>query len=194
MPKKKNPKNVPMKAPETESTPVKFWKNEGDEHLNVAVAPNMEGSSADYMETLKSVIGVKDTELAAQILTDGIVALKTTCGEKEAYNVVLQTLHDLQPKDAIEARLAVQASALFSHGMLNLTKAGTTDRMCHADHYSNRAIKLLRLHNETVECLSRYRRKGESKVVVQHVTVNDNGKAIVAGVFDGVGDNQKVSR
>jgi hypothetical protein len=29
--KKEEPKNVPIKAPETESAPVKFWKNEGDE-------------------------------------------------------------------------------------------------------------------------------------------------------------------
>jgi hypothetical protein len=187
MPKKKEkeePKNVPMKAPETESTPLKFWKNEDDEHLSVAIAPNKDGSSADFMETLKSVTGVKDTELAAQILTDGIVSLKTTCSDKDAYNLVLQTLNDLQPKDAVEARFAVQASALFSHGMLNLRKAATSDMMCHADHYSNRAIKLLRLHNETIEALNRYRRGGEQKVTVTHAVITE--KAIVNN-FNGVG-------
>jgi len=44
------------------------------------------------------------------------------------------------------------------------------------------AIKLLRLHNETIEALSRYRRGGEQKVVVQHVNVNNGGQAIVGNV------------
>lgn len=53
-------------------------------------------------------------------------------------------------------------------------------RMWYETHM-NYAIKLLRLHNETIETLSRYRRKGEQKVIVQHVNVNDGGKAIVGG-------------
>lgn len=186
MPKKKDEssKNVPAKAPELENTPLKFWKNEGDEHLSVALPTSKDGSSADFIETLKSVIGVKDTELAAQILSDGVVALQITCGKDEAYNVALQSLHDLKPKDAIEARFALQASALFSHGMSNLSKSAKADMMCHADHYSNKAIKLLRLHNETIEALTRYRRGGEQKVTVTHAIITE--KAIVNN-FNGVG-------
>ena len=33
------------------------------------------------------------------------------------------------------------------------------------------------------EALARYRRKGEQKVVVQHVNVNDGGKAIVGNMI-----------
>jgi len=56
--------------------------------------------------------------------------------------------------------------------------------MCHADHYGNKAIKLLRLHNETIEALNRYRRGGEQKVTVTHAVITD--KAIVNN-FNGVG-------
>ena len=55
--------------------------------------------------------------------------------------------------------------------------------MCQNDHWLKHAIKLLRLHNETVEALSRYRRKGERRVVVQHVTIEGGGQAIVGGMF-----------
>lgn len=184
MPKKKKEesKQVPAEAPKLESTPIKFWKQDGKEGVDVVVAGE-DGEQA-YMETLKSVIGVKDRELSCHILSEGIAALKPTCPEHYAYNVALQTLNDLQPKDAIEARLAVQASVLFSHGMSNLTKAATTDVLCHADHYSNRAIKLLRLHNETIEALNRYRRGGEQKVTVTHAVITE--KAIVNN-FNGVG-------
>ena len=106
------------------------------------------------------------------------------CNEKDSFNVVLQSVHDMQPKDAIEARLAVQASALFSHGLANLRRAETADMMCHADHYANKAIKLLRLHNETIEALNRYRRGGEQKVTVTHAVITE--KAIVNN-FNGGG-------
>ncbi len=46
-----------------------------------------------------------------------------------------------------------------------------------------RGIKLLRLHNETTKAAARYRRKGEQKVVVQHVNVNDGGKAIIGNMI-----------
>jgi len=178
--RKKKEKKMPVKPPETESTPIKFWKQDGDEKMNVSLAHNTE----DFVETLKSVIGVKDSELAWQILNSGVSALKPMCGEKDSFNVILQSMHDIQPKDVVEARLAVQASALFSHGMSNLRRAESADMMCHADHYGNKAIKLLRLHNETIEALNRYRRGGEQKVTVTHAVITE--KAIVNN-FNGVG-------
>ena len=54
------------------------------------------------------------------------------------------------------------------------------------DSCINRSSKLTRLYNETLEALMRYRRKGEQKVIVQHVNVNDGGRAIV-GNFDASG-------
>ena len=182
--KKEKPNNVPVKAPQLESTPIKFWKQEGDEQLSVTVAPDKDGKAENVAETLKSIIGVKDTELACQILNAGILALKSTCSEKDGYNIVLQTMHDLQPRDAVEARFAVQATALFSHGMSDLRKAETAEMICHADHYSNRAIKLLRLHNETIEALNRYRRGGEQKVTVTHAVITENA---IVNNFNGVG-------
>lgn len=186
-PKKEEPKKAPAKAPQLESTPIKYWKQDDEEDLGKVVVADKDGER-DYMETLKSVIGVKDKELACNILSEGIAALQPTCGrnETDAYNVALQALHDLQPKDAVEARLAVQASALFSHGMSNLRKAATTDMLCHADHYSNRAIKLLRLHNETIEALNRHRRGGVQQVIVQHQNNFVAGHAVVNNI-NGVG-------
>ena len=55
--------------------------------------------------------------------------------------------------------------------------------ICQIEFNMKCAIKLLRLHNETTEALARYRRKGEQKVVVQHVNVNDGGKAIVGNMI-----------
>ena len=41
-----------------------------------------------------------------------------------------------------------------------------------------------------VEALKRYRSKGEQKVVVEHVTVNEGGQAIVGNVETGGGGSR----
>ncbi len=113
----------------------------------------------------------------------GASAIEPVVKKNEQLNIVAQTLHDFGPRNAIEARLALQAGALFTHGMINLRRSAMADILCHSEHYVNKAIKLLRLHNETVEALNRYRRGGEQKIVVQHNTDNLEGFLLVISVF-----------
>ena len=84
---------------------------------------------------------------------------------------------------SLEAKLCAQCTALYAQGMQYLSRVEKSDMMCQIEFNMKCAIKLLRLHNETTEALARYRRKGEQKVVVQHVNVNDGGKAIVGNMI-----------
>lgn len=59
------------------------------------------------------------------------------------------------------------------------------------EFYLKSAVRLLRLHNETVEALNRHRRGGTQNVVVQDVQVNNGGKAVVGGVLEEGGVQQK---
>jgi hypothetical protein len=45
-----------------------------------------------------------------------------------------------------------------------------------------------------IETLMKYRRKGEQRVVVQHVNVNDGGKAIVGLFQSGAQKNEENER
>ena len=101
------------------------------------------------------------------------------------FNLSMQALAEAKPQDAFEARLVTQANALYSRGMHYLGGLENCKDLEVLQFFLNSATKLLRLHNETVECFSKYRRKGESKVVVQHVNITDNGKAIVTGILNG---------
>ena len=60
-----------------------------------------------------------------------------------------------------------------------LKLAGAENMIPQAEHYMKNAIKLLRLHNETVEAINRHRRGGSQKVIVQHVNVEGGSQAIV---------------
>jgi len=146
-----------------------------------------DGDNAECMDSLKEIVGVNGPELACQIVISGVDAIKTVTSESDSLDVIQQSLQDLKPKDSIEARLAVQASVLFAQGLSNLSKSEAADRINQAEYYTNKGIKLLRLHNETIEALSKYRRGGEQKVTVTH--------AIVAGQvvnnFNAVGASTK---
>ena len=63
--------------------------------------------------------------------------------------------------------------------MKYLHRAENTDMIPQTEFCLKNAVKLLRLHNETVEALSKYRRGGEQRVLVQHVNVEGGAQAIV---------------
>ncbi len=94
-------------------------------------------------------------------------------------NAVMKMLLEEQLKDQIEARLLTQAYALYTQGMKNLARAEEAEYPYIAELRMKLALKLLRTHNETLEALRKHRQQGEQRVVVQHVQVNDGGKAIV---------------
>lgn len=100
---------------------------------------------------------------------------------------ILDTLHSLKPSDEIEGMLVTRLISLnfLISKSLNLSVM-ENQSLEGQEIYTNRSSKLMRLFNETLDALMRYRRKGEQKVVVQHVNVNDGGRAIV-GNFDASG-------
>lgn len=160
----------PTKVSKLESTPIKSLVNKEGENSFIA-NPQLSG-----VDALKKVTGIKDSELAENILYTGVTALESilaigkSSSEKVStiLNIVMQNLHDFQPRDAIEARLISQANALFQHGMDRLGKSGRVSQPEHIESYTNMAIKLLRAHNETVEAINKHRRGGIQQVIVHH--------------------------
>lgn len=158
-----------------ESTPFKVCKDDNGQ-LNLKVDPC---AAPDGIGSFNQIVGVKDSELARHLILTGLIAVKVVDPDQEKLNIVLQALNDIKPKDSIEASLIMQAVSLHSQGMDYLLKADKADRFEHMQYFGNLATKLLRLHNETIEALSRYRRGGEQRVVVQHQEVTISGQAVV---------------
>jgi len=175
-----------------ESTPLKYWKykdNDGLEAIffssqkSLLEFKDVQAAYAYRDKQLKEIVGVKDSELASTIHLDASEAIRSLGNsEAESRNIVLQALHDIQPKDSMEASLCAQERALYAHAMRNLKRAGDADRLEHIETLTNLSIKLMRVHNETIETLSRYRRGGEQKVTVQHTVIAD--KAIVNNITE----------
>lgn len=121
----------------------------------------------------------KKATIPANVSTPGSSELVDTASKPLLCNICTQ---DCKEKDLIEQRLERQALELHRHGMTILEFASGDLRSQIRDSLLNQAIKLLRLHNETIDTLARYRRNGEQKVVVQYVNVENGGKAVVGTV------------
>lgn len=134
--------------------------------------------------TLFAATGSTDQGFSHMLLGQAINA----CGDltKDAAknaNAVMNALLEMAPKDPYKGMLISRLIALHSQYMRFMQSSnGSNDKAI--DLNINRATKLMRIYNETLETLNRYRRKGEQRVIVQHVNVNNGGQAIVANKYN----------
>lgn len=146
---------------------------------------------------LKKVFGTDRSSIMSEMITASVNALPGIHKQdrkESAMNLIMHSLEEIAPKDIIEARLAILETVLFTTGLNYLKYAEAQDRIPQAEHYLKHATKLLRLHNEVIEVLNKHRRGGEQKVIVQHVNVNQGGKAaIMTGSFEAGGGGKRNS-
>lgn len=173
---------------EKSNTPMRF--NGKDNKIDWKSTSIKEKNSV--ADIFKKITGTTESELGFSILESARHALPGN--EIIAANNAIQALVDEKPQNAVEARLIAQQNALFFQGMAYLSRAENSNMLPHTELYLKSAVKLLRLHNETIEALCRYRRGGEQKVLVQHLHVE--GQAIVnsGNMVAGVGENKNSTR
>lgn len=103
-------------------------------------------------------------------------------------NATHEALLAMNPADEYEGMLCSRLLVLHDQYMNFMNRTTNIEISEQAvDLNINRATKLMRLYNETLETLNRYRRKGEQKVTVQHVNVSNGGQAVVTGSMNGSG-------
>jgi len=97
-------------------------------------------------------------------------------------NAALAVMEGIQPKNEVEAMLAVQMAATHSLTMEMMRIAAKSDLVPQIEMSGNLAIKLARTFTTQVEALAKLRRGGEQKVTVEHVHVHAGGRAVVGNV------------
>lgn len=178
-------------------TPIHVCEKDGKIDWKNPIIKEGEGAFSDVV---KKLTGTKDYDLAASVFDKGRNALPEN-NYTLAANMTLQVLADGEPKDVIEARLITQQAALYAQGMRYLSRAegalddDVFDKQGWNQIFIKNAMKLLRLHNETIEALGKYRRGGEQRVIVQHVNVEGGAQAIVnnGNMVAGGGMKEKIN-
>ena len=111
--------------------------------------------------------------------------------DEDNSNFVLSVVRGVQPRDELEALLAVQMGAIHSATMMFARRLNHVENIPQQDAAERALNKLARTYAIQMEALKRYRTSGQQKVTVEHVTVNAGGQAIVGTVQGGGGHNER---
>ncbi len=206
-PKKEHKKDLSLHMNENEKSLISTWKKNDESLSPIKCVQNGNGlmiktlsdrgSDQDKKDLIHAGLcmatGAKSADFGIMLLSSCLNAgglnldkMKKNEAEK-TINTILDVLHSLKPSDEIEGMLVTKLISINFQISKFMNLSVTENQSIDGEElYINRSIKLSRLFNETLEALMRYRRKGEQKVIVQYVNVNDGGRAIV-GNFDAVG-------
>lgn len=135
---------------------------------------------------LLEALGTRDLDflngLVRQLCNVGSIG-KTA--DEDGLNFMLSVVKGIEPRDQVEAMLAAQMAATHNATMTFARRLAHVDNLAQQDSAERAYNKLARTYAAQVEALKRYRSAGEQTVRVEHVTVNEGGRAIVGNVSHG---------
>ena len=148
---------------------------------------------------LMEAIGTEEEPFLAglliQLVNAGSIGKDVNEAGEASANFLLSVVKGIQPVDEVEAMLAAQMAAVHSATMTFARRLNHVDNLAQQDSAERGFNKLARTFAAQVEALKRYRSRGEQKVRVEHVHVNEGGQAIIGNVSTGEGrGGQKTGR
>jgi len=148
--------------------------------------PEQEGS---WLESLGKAFGVNDQDAVATLLSQFTTAnCKFEPKNVKTINALIGNLAEINPADPAEAMLAVQMITAHRKSMELMERVTNSSLSVDTDAVDKSlklSERLMRTYVQQMEALARYRRKGEQKVRVERVTVNEGGRAIVGNMDRG---------
>jgi hypothetical protein len=141
-----------------------------------------DGEHDDWWERLNKALGTTSSDFTNAALFQIQAACRSPFGgiSELSMNAALAMIEAAAPKDEIEGALAVQMAATHTAAMAVLAKldiAFATERRVVA--FGSAAARLMRVYATQVEVRRRLRHGGHQIVRVEHVHVNDGGKAVI---------------
>jgi hypothetical protein len=103
--------------------------------------------------------------------------------DERLLNFMLSVIRGIKPRDQIEIMLAAQMAVIHEAIMAFTNRLANSKTIPQQDSAERALNKLARTFATQMEALQRYRNGGEQKVMVQQVSVNDGGRAIVGNVM-----------
>lgn len=135
---------------------------------------------------LMRALGTGEVDFFAELLLQvGRACADHDKVDEKRVNFMVAVIKGIEPKDQLETMLAAQMAAVHSLTMDFASRLANAYDLVQRDSAERTLNKLARTFAALVETLKRYRSTGEQKVTVEHVTVNEGGKAIVGNVMQG---------
>lgn len=156
------------------------------ELLDYARAFNVVSETPEFEEIIDNACLAQ--EHTSQIIASDRNDLSHTgsCLQKEKN--ILTAINGINPNDTVEAMLASQMITTHNAAMKAFAKAESYN-MRNDIAYKKLSIasaclgnKLMRTYTMQMDSLNRYRGKGQQKITVEYLNINEGGKAIVGNV------------
>ena len=211
-PRKKTNTNVPAKLSDFQTDQITDYMKKSDKlpepiHFDESKGPKATFKIVGFSEkngessferrmALNKTTGMLNPASSAQLLNQ--VALCRYPEGADEIKTALETasvmMLELQPEDAFEGLLVSQMVTCQDQVMECLQLARKTTYIDHREIHLRFADRFMRTFTAQMEALSKHRRGGQQKVVVEHVHVYEGGQAIVGNIENqrgGDGDESK---
>ena len=127
------------------------------------------------------IFGTKSFNVSSQLLKDAM-NISAAGGEytNSSSNLAFDFIKEIKPQDPLEAMLAIQmlgthlasCKSFYRANLANQTQEMVSESI-------NRATKLSKTFIAQMEALKKHRSKGDQKITVEHINVNDGGKVSI---------------
>ena len=144
-----------------------------------------DGETKDWWSRLNKALGTVSTDFVRASLLQLQGAARSPFGtiSETAINAALAMVEAAAPRNELEGALAVQMAATHAAAMSVLAKMDSafgTERRTAA--FGSTAARLLKAYAMQLEVLRRLRTGGQQVVRVEHVHINDGGRAVIGNV------------
>jgi hypothetical protein len=142
-------------------------------------------SDESFSRKAARALGMKNRHAAAAVLSSLVEANFKPSGENcDLINGLTALVAEFAPRDPMEAMLAAQMVSAHNHLMQLLKKITKAGDMLDFDSPGHQAQirlaeRLMRTYARQMEALIKYRKKGEQRIIVERVHVEQGGQAIV---------------
>ena len=180
-------KSVAVKGEERPNKHRSYIKIQQDEETGDIQAKASDGEDIFYLGTHDLDLTNSTVDQIYKICSRGKQYPETSMMPT---NAALATILEIDPQDSIELMLATQMTAVHNMAMEMSRRAMHSEQSLEGvEKNINFANKLMRTFSTQVEALNKYRTKGQQKITVQHVNVNDGGQAVIGDVNPGGGND-----
>src|ERR1700730_9879682 len=172
---------APISKPSTRRTRVKLRRINSD--FSKPYPPD--GDAKRWWDRLKAALGTTSSNFVNATLVQIQNASRMPSGgiSETSVNAVLAFIEAAEPKNEIEAALAIQMACTHAVAMAILSRAGGAyggDR--HVALMASAGARLLNAFTAQIETMRRLRNGGTQIIRIERVEVSDGGQAVIGNV------------
>ncbi|MEM8650071.1 MAG: hypothetical protein AAGF54_06035 [Pseudomonadota bacterium] len=156
-------------------------------HVDDDGVVSFEGNAAGRLLFMEA-LGLSNVPASQAFLSDIInISSRGTSPDQDATNQTIGVIQEIEPKDGIEALLATQMAAVHRATIDVARRCSRAESLEQFKHYERALGRLGKTFAKQVEALKKHRSNGSQQINVkhQHVTVSDNGQAVIGDIKKG---------